>query len=197
VFVKICGMTTPEAVAAAADAGADAVGFVFARSPREVTPERALELCAALPDGMLRVAVMHHPDRDTVDSVLATFAPDWLQTDAEDLDGIELPDSCQPLPVFRNGAVPRPGAIGPRILFEGAQSGTGETADWEEARRLALATELILAGGLDPDNVEAAIRYVAPWGVDVSSGVEKRRGVKDPAKIRRFVGCIRAMEITQ
>ena len=73
-------------------------------------------------------------------------------------------------------------------------SGSGQTADWDEARRLAPRTALILAGGLTPDNVAEAIGLVAPWGVDVSSGVERRRGEKDPAKIKEFVARVRALE---
>jgi phosphoribosylanthranilate isomerase len=82
----------------------------------------------------------------------------------------------------------------PRVLFEGAISGSGRTADWDAARELARRTELILAGGLNEHNVAAAIRYVRPWGVDVSSGVERRRGEKDPALIKAFVARVRAQE---
>ena len=100
---------------------------------------------------------------------------------------------CRALPVFRNGDAPaaeRP----PRLLFEGAVSGSGRTADWDEARALAEASEVILAGGLDAQNVAAAIRAVRPWGVDVSSGVERRRGEKDAGKIKEFVARARALE---
>lgn len=193
-FVKICGMTSPEAVAAAAEAGADAVGFVFADSPREVTPDRALELCASLPPGILRVAVMRHPSVERFERVVTAFAPDWIQTDAEDLEALNVPDGCAVLPVYRNGRLPGTGTRPARLLFEGADSGTGDTADWREARGLARATELVLAGGLNPDNVAVAIEYVAPWGVDVSSGVEASRGRKDPRKIADFVARVRALE---
>jgi len=201
-FVKICGITSAEALNAAVAAGADAVGFVFAQSPRRIDPERAAELCASLPKGMRRIGVMRHPDTVTVSEVLRTFAPDWLQTDAEDFATIELPPGCLPLPVYRNGRLPAAfaaadgaaDAIPARLLFEGAASGTGATADWDEARALAGRTELVLAGGLNPDNVAAAIRHVRPWGVDVSSGVEKHRGVKDPALIETFVARVRALE---
>lgn len=205
-FVKICGITSDEALAAAVEAGADAVGFVFADSARRVTPARAAALCATLPQGISRIAVMRHPDAATVADVLATFAPDWLQTEAEDFAAIALPDSCEALPVYRNGRLPAgfltgaPAAVGEagpipaRLLFEGAVSGTGEKADWNEARALASRTALVLAGGLDPDNVADAIRYVRPWGVDVSSGVERSRGIKDPQKIATFVARVRALE---
>lgn len=187
-FVKICGITTERAAEAAAEAGADAVGFVFAESVRRVTPERARALCAALPARVLRVAVLRHPTADEAARVLEEFEPDWVQTDAEDFVALRLPERCVGLPVYRDGAEPPGGARRPaRLLYEGRTSGRGERADWRAARRLAAETELILAGGLDPLNVEEAIRAVRPWGVDVSSGVERAPGDKDPGKIRDFV----------
>jgi phosphoribosylanthranilate isomerase len=80
------------------------------------------------------------------------------------------------------------------MLFEGKLSGSGETADWDEARQLAQHSQLILAGGLNPQNVAAAIAQVRPWGVDVSSGVEHSRGRKDPARIHEFIARVRALE---
>ena len=193
-FVKICGITSAEAVEAAVEAGADAVGFVFAPSPREVTPERAAELCASVPARVRRVAVMRHPAAALVRSVLDVFAPDWLQTDEADFASISLPPGCAALPVWRSGRGRAADAAPPRFLFEGAVGGQGVRADWGEARELARGRELILAGGLDPDNVADAIRAVRPWGVDVSSGVEQPRGKKDPVRIREFVARARAME---
>ena len=87
-FVKICGITTRAAMDAAAEAGADAVGFVFAPSPREIEPERAAALCADLPRSMVRIAVMRHPTRALWRRVADAFAPDWLQTDAEDFEAL-------------------------------------------------------------------------------------------------------------
>jgi len=194
VFVKICGLSTPAAVAAAVAAGADAIGFVFADSPRQVTPEQAKALCAGVPPRVKRVAVLRHPKESLWRSVLDVFAPDWLQTDAADFGGIELTRSCEPLPVYRNGEADAALAAGPaRLLFESAQSGTGTRADWNEARELARAVPLILAGGLDAENVADAVRAVRPFGVDVSSGVERRRGEKDIAKIEEFVARVRAV----
>jgi len=192
-FVKICGITDSAALSAALRAGADGVGFVFAHSPRQIAPAAAAVLCKALPRSIVRIAVMHHPDRETVDQVLTRFSPDWMQSDAEDFADIELPGSCSPLPVHRNGRLPA-GDMPMRVLFEGAKGGSGETADWDEARVLSGKMELILAGGLTPDNVADAIRHVRPWGVDVSSGVERSRGQKDPAKIAAFVARVRAVE---
>jgi phosphoribosylanthranilate isomerase len=199
VFVKICGITTEDAAETAVAAGADALGFVFAESPRSVTPERARELCAGVPAGVKRVAVLRHPPAALVRRVLDVFAPDWLQTDAEDFAADELPEQlagrCESLPVYRNGrALSSP--VPPRLLFEGAVSGSGTTADWNQAAKVAPLTQLILAGGLDAANVGDAIRQVRPWGVDVSSGVERRRGEKDPQKIREFVARVRAEERT-
>jgi phosphoribosylanthranilate isomerase len=193
-FVKICGMNSPEAVAAAVRAGVDALGFVFAESPREVSPERARELCAHLPGHVVRVAVMRHPEPARWQQVLTVFAPDWLQTDAEDLPAIRLPQGCTALPVYRDANAPADTDLPDRLLFEGTHSGSGRLADWDEAHGLARVTEVILAGGLTADNVGDAVRFVQPWGVDVSSGVERARGEKDPAKIEEFVARVRAIQ---
>jgi phosphoribosylanthranilate isomerase len=194
VFVKICGMNSAEAIAAAVTAGADALGFVFAPSPRQVTPENAKALCSGLPPTVVRVAVLRHPPAELWRHVLKVFAPNWLQTDAADFAAIDLPGDCAALPVYRDGRAPSAAALPEQLLFEGAVSGSGRTADWDEASKLARDARLILAGGLNPDNVAAAIRHVRPWGVDVSSGVEQRRGEKDPAKIKAFVARVRALE---
>jgi phosphoribosylanthranilate isomerase len=98
------------------------------------------------------------------------------------------------VPVYRNGQIPPAGEPGARLLFEGPQSGSGQPADWGEARSLAGRFELILAGGLDAANLERAVRTVDPWGVDVSSGVERAKGRKDPEKIYDFVARVRALE---
>jgi phosphoribosylanthranilate isomerase len=196
VFVKICGLTDSDAVHAAVEAGADALGFVFAKSPRRVSPEQAAQLCRNLPDDLVRVAVMRHPSSAEWAAVQEGFAPDWLQTDAEDLEYLDLPEGCKPLPVYRNGQ-PIPPIGSERVLFEGTRSGSGELADWPEAAAFAGKTQLILAGGLDADNVGEAIHAVDPWGVDVSSGVEREPGKKDPTKIQLFLARARAAETRQ
>jgi phosphoribosylanthranilate isomerase len=196
-FVKICGLTEQLSLDAAVAAGADAVGFVFAESVREIDPAAARRLCRELPASVLRIAVMHHPSPERVSEVIDVFAPDWLQTDADDLVSLTLPPAVSALPVYREGdSLPRQDRPR-RLLFEGRVSGSGETADWEQARRFAAETELILAGGLNADNVGRAIAAVKPFGVDVSSGVESARGVKDPRKIREFVARVRSMEEEQ
>jgi phosphoribosylanthranilate isomerase len=189
-WIKICGLTTKEAVDAAVAAGADAVGFVFAPSKRNVSAQSAVELCVDVPDSIPRVAVMQHPDPGLVEEVWEVFQPDILQTDWTDLAALDLPNKLHVLPVVRAGT-PLPTPLPTRMLFEGAVSGTGTVADWAQAAELARKTQLVLAGGLNPLNVAAAITTVAPFGVDVSSGVESEPGVKDIEKIRAFVSAAR------
>jgi phosphoribosylanthranilate isomerase len=190
-FVKICGITTPDAIYAAAAAGADAVGFVFAPSTRRLTPAGAAKLAEALRPGVLKVAVTRHPDQALVDEIFATLAPDWLQTDAEDFAQLSLPSGAGRLPVLRANRE-RPAKLPPRLLFEGPASGTGRLADWDSAAELAAQVELILAGGLDASNVASAIARVRPFGVDVSTGVERQPGVKDARKIDAFIVAARS-----
>jgi len=192
-FVKICGMNSPDAVEAAVAAGVDALGFVFAESPRQVTPEQAKALCAGVPPHVIRIAVMRHPHKDQWERAIEIFEPNWLQTDAEDFRWIKLPKTCAALPVYRDSNAPADTDLPDRLLFEGTHSGTGRVADWDEAHGLARVAEVILAGGLTAANVVEAVNFVRPWGVDVSSGVERARGEKDPDKIREFVARVRAI----
>lgn len=190
-WIKICGMTTVEAVAAAVDCHVDAVGFVFAESRRQVTAEQARILAADVPAGIARIAVMLHPTQAELDAVLKIFQPDVVQTDHADLATLEVPAGVTVLPVLRQGArFPEPAPA--RVLFEGPVSGTGSTADWTRAAQLATRTELILAGGLNRDNVGVAIERVHPFGIDVSSGVESSPGIKSPELIRAFVSAARS-----
>jgi len=193
VFVKICGLRTPDAVEAAVAAGADALGFVFAPSPRRVSPDLARTLCRNVNGDIIRIAVMRHPSPAEWNEVRTVFAPDWLQTDSGDFDALEL-EHCEPLPVFRTGCDPEEDEWPRRLLFESTHSGSGETADWQAATLIAEKTQMILAGGLNGDNIAAAIGAVKPWGVDVSSGVEVTRGTKDPKRIRGFIARARAAE---
>ena len=190
-YLKICGMTTIEAVQAALDCDVDAIGFVFATSVREVTIARASLLAAPARRRVACVAVTRHPTREAVEAIVSEFRPDILQTDIEDLDALALPKTLSVLPVVR------PASLGAcllprRMLFEGPVSGSGLTTDWRQAADLATRAEVILAGGLHPGNVGAAIREVRPFGVDVSSGVEERPGIKSIQKIEQFVAAARA-----
>lgn len=185
-WIKICGLTTQAAIDIAVSEGVDAIGFVFAPSKRQVKAEQAAELARNVPSSVLRIAVMQHPDQTLVDEVCKVFKPNVLQTDQEDFLGLTVLHGFGKLPVVRAGKnIPMP--LPTRMLFEGPVSGTGQTADWTKAAELAKQTQLILAGGLNPSNVQAAIAQVQPFGVDVSSGVESAPGVKDVKKIVEFV----------
>jgi phosphoribosylanthranilate isomerase len=188
-WIKICGLTQASAVSAALAAGVDALGFVFARSVRQLTPTAARTLAGPARARARCVAVTLHPTQAEVDEILREFRPDVLQGDAGDLAALRLPDLLERLPVVRGAPLPVP--LPPRLLFEGPRSGLGLSADWDAARGLAGRAELVLAGGLNPDNVAAAIRTVRPFGVDVSSGVEAQPGRKDIEQIDRFVTCAR------
>lgn len=191
IWVKICGLTTREAVEAAVAAGADALGFVFAPSKRQVTSAQATQLVHGVPRRVPRVAVMLHPTQSQLDEVWSTFRPDVLQTDVEDLQTLRVPMGLTVMPVVRNAVRLKPDTQA-RILFEGPVSGVGSTSDWHSAAQLARTTQLVLAGGLNAINIADAIATVRPFGVDVSSGVEASPGIKDPARIHEFVQRARA-----
>lgn len=198
-FVKICGLRTREHVDAAIAAGADAVGFVFADSVRRIDPVAAAEITDSVPDDVRKVAVMLHPSNDEWQDVLAGFQPDVLQTDADDFATLDVPASIERWPVYRErNKVADPIILDLKgsatFLYEGAKSGQGETVDWSRAANVAAQGNMILAGGLAPDNVAAAIRAVRPWGVDVSSGVESAPGQKDSRRIQEFISAARAAE---
>ena len=188
-FIKICGITDQEAARAAVSSGADAVGFVFANSSRQVTPRQAVSISGELPASVLRVAVFRRPDPAEIEAVLEEFTPDLVQADHNTLEGF---DAVATLPVFREDGEEAP-AGGP-FLYEGPVSGSGLLVDLSRASSLARLGDMVLAGGLRPDNVGRAIASVRPFGVDVSSGVESSPGVKDPALIRAFVAAARAAQ---
>ncbi|MDH3547526.1 MAG: phosphoribosylanthranilate isomerase [Gammaproteobacteria bacterium] len=194
IFIKICGLQDASDVAAAAAAGVNAVGFVFAESVRKVTPEEARAATRDIPAGIKRVAVLHHPSNDECKAVLDIFAPDVVQTDAGDYAALEIPENVERWPVIREGMAPVEAELPAVFLYEGTQSGSGETVDWSRAARIAGRGNMILAGGLAEDNVAEALRIVRPYGVDVSSGVESLPGCKDHEKMRRFVSAVRAAE---
>ena len=193
-WIKICGLTTPDAVAAALDAGADAIGFVFARSVRQVSSDVARRLAAPARGRVRCVAVTRHPTQQDIDDIVSIFKPDVLQTDSADLPSLRLPAQLELLPVLR-GVGDESDTLPPRLLFEGITSGAGVPCDWTAARRVARRAELVLAGGLNPANVAAAIEAVQPFGVDVSTGVEVRPGVKSPVEIANFVRAARESRV--
>lgn len=192
--VKICGITHPDAAAACLQAGADAIGLVFAPSPRQVSLAMAARIASEVGGSLELVAVFTRPTQAEVEEVLASVPVTMVQADFPSLAG---PQPCNKLPVYREG----PGVEadieavnGGRFVYEGPISGAGERVDWGLAREIAALGRMTLAGGLTPDNVAEAIRSVRPYGVDVSSGVESEPGRKDPRLIKAFVAAVRQEE---
>jgi phosphoribosylanthranilate isomerase len=207
--VKICGITDRAGLEAALDAGADAVGFVLAPSPRQLGVAEAAALCAATPPFVSRVLVFREPPAELVRVALETLRPDHVQLEAEDLDRMPAEARDRVLPVFHDdgrlverlddwlaGARERTSALGPEppaIHLEGpGRGGRGVPVDRRRAAGAARRTRIVLAGGLRPETVGDAVREVRPYAVDVSSGVESAPGKKDPARVRAFVSAARA-----
>jgi phosphoribosylanthranilate isomerase len=201
-WIKICGMTRAADLAAAAEAGVDAVGFVFAESPRRVVAEHVRRLVLDLPPHILRVGVF-------VDATPAEIA---RVVDAAELDRVQLHGFEDPMvrehvgtrvvKAFRvrDASVLEEITTWTAEFFlldawsERTAGGSGVAFDWSIARDAARLGRMILAGGLTPANVARAVHEARPFGVDVSSGVEISPGIKDPAKIRAFVEAVRAAD---
>ena len=199
--IKICGMTSVEDALMAVDAGADAIGLIFwSGSTRAVGVEHAQAITRALPPLISTVGVFVNETPDRVRTV----------ADAVGLSGVQLhgdevvADWARfPRPVLKAMALDRyatsPWQTARAAILVDAHDpvtigGTGRTIDWEAARDIAATRPLVLAGGLTPDNVADAVALVAPWGVDVASGVEQAPGVKDAARVRAFVQAVRAAD---
>lgn len=191
-LIKICGLSEERHVTAAINAGAGAVGFVFAESMRRISAQQAAAICGGVPQHIKRVAVMLHPTIEEWQDVLRDFDPDVLQTDAEDFAALDIPTTVACWPVYREGRSP-PNNDGVYV-YEGIKSGQGESVDWSDAALLAARGEMILAGGLAAHNVRRAVGTVRPYGVDVSSGVESEPGRKDSGLIKEFVVAALAAE---
>ena len=193
-LIKICGLSNQESVDVAVQSGADLLGFVFVKaSPRCISPEQARQLSEFIPEQVKTTAVMLHPSDTEVQEVFDMFQPDYLQTDAKDFESMNLPEGCRPLKVYRDLPGFNPSNINPNVLslFEGKNSGVGVLVNTARATEVAHHAPIILAGGLNPTNVESMLQAVQPQGVDVSSGVESKLGVKDIQKIRDFINIVR------
>ena len=190
-WIKICGITTPEGVSAAESAGADAIGFVFAESPRRVTPERAWRLAAPVRGRLACCAVLRRATQAQVDEVLQVLRPDMLQLDAAELDALQLPRTLEVLPVASTRE-PVTDELPRRLLLERPPADDGAGWDVAGIRCLSRRTRLVIAGGLNPGNVTEVVRAVDPYGVDVSRGVEIAPGIKGRELIRRFVKAARS-----
>ena len=202
--IKICGITTADDARAAVDHGADAIGLVFyARSPRSVTVQQAQQIVAAVPPFITVVARFVDEPADDISRILSSVPVDLVQ-----FHGDETPAFCQQFgrPWIKALRV-RPGVelealckdyqAGRGILLDswqdGVPGGTGKSFDWDLAAR-TLPLPVVLAGGLNEDNVGEAMARLRPAAVDVSGGVERAPGVKDSGKIERFVAAVRAAD---
>lgn len=220
-WIKICGTTNVEDALASVEAGADALGFVFAPSPRRISPREAARVTAALPSSMERIGVFVN---QTVELVLDTVEKAGLT--GVQLHGDEDLSFAQRLrreakpnlrllkavslrevvdakgKTFAVAAAEGAAAVFSSLLLDsgaqGKRGGTGLPFDWQEAapmtRLLAKKFPLVIAGGLNPENVGKALQIFHPWGVDVVSGVEQALGKKDPAKLRAFIAAVRGAE---
>lgn len=204
--VKICGLTRPEDVVAAANAGADAVGFVFYEpSPRSVSIETAAELIRSLPPFVTATGLFVNPGKDYVEEVLAKVPLDLLQ-----FHGDETPEFCQSFParwikavrIRSQGDIEQ--AFQDYIRASGllvdawvadTYGGTGQSFNWDLIPSVR-PLPLILAGGLASDNVASAVEQVRPWGVDVSGGVESGKGIKHTEKMTDFINEVRRVDET-
>lgn len=185
--VKICGLSTKEAVGTAASAGADYIGFVFAPSKRQVTLEQAAELTKFIPSHIQKVGVFVSPSRADLLEAIEKVGLDLVQVHGQVVDKLfeNLPcGSIQAVQVDEGGHVPNSQAD--YLLFDAPVAGSGQTFDWGRLDTTELAQPFFIAGGLNEDNVARAIQYFSPFAVDVSSGVETD-GQKDHEKIRRFI----------
>jgi phosphoribosylanthranilate isomerase len=210
--VKICGLSTPETLDVALQAGADMVGFVFfPASPRHISLETARELGRQAKDRAVKVALTVDADNATLANIVETLRPDILQLHGgESVARLRDIKQAFGLPVMKAIPVERPedlatlagyAAVADRILFDarapkGATrpGGLGAVFDWHLLEKLDLKLPFMVSGGLNADNVADAVRITRAGGVDVSSSVERAPGVKDPELIRAFIRAARATE---
>lgn len=199
--IKICGVRDEETAWAAADAGADAIGLVFVRSsPRSIDPEAAAQLMLSLPPFLSTVALFMNPSLDHFCDVEETCPTTYVQFHGNEdealvrqcgpglIKAVRFDKDTLAADLARWDGVEEVDAI----LVDGGAGGEGVAFEWARLAELVdnLSKPIILAGGLTPDNVAEAIRVVRPFAVDVSSGVEKERGVKDPALIEAFCDAV-------
>jgi phosphoribosylanthranilate isomerase len=203
--VKVCGITRVEDGLAAARLGVDAIGFVFySPSPRYVVPVRAREIAAAMPPFVSTVGLFVNAEVAAVAAVLQTIRLDYLQFHGEEsaefcaqfgvpfLKAIRVKPSVDLLQYAAEFNTAK--AILLDAFVEGTHGGTGQRFDWQLIPK-NLPLPVILSGGLTPDNVAAAVGAVKPWAVDVSSGVEAAKGVKDAIKIEQFMRGVRNADV--
>ncbi|HZF59812.1 MAG TPA: phosphoribosylanthranilate isomerase [Rubrobacter sp.] len=198
VYAKVCGITTPREGTFAAESGADAIGLVFAESLRRISVEEAREITAALPEGILKVGVFVNAEPAEVLRIAREVGLDYAQLHGdespEDVDavregGLKVMKALRVRGAESLGAIDDYGAD----LFlldawsEKARGGTGERFDWGLAKSLKGRGNIVVSGGLGPENVREAVRLLEPYGVDASSSLEDAPGKKNDERVRRFV----------
>src|ERR1700738_2130935 len=197
-FVKVCGTTSEEDALLAVAMDADAIGFIFAPSPRQISPTIARDIAKRLPPEVMTVGVFRNEAPRRVVDIMQFAGLECAQ-----LHGHERPEQARwirkRLPrVFQAFAAGDPTVSRAReygvdaVLLDNPAPGSGQVFDWALASEVPTGIKLMIAGGLTPDNVSGAVTAVQPWGVDVVSGVEKEPGVKDPVKLWAFVAAARA-----
>jgi phosphoribosylanthranilate isomerase len=198
VFTKVCGITNPGDARVAVDAGADAIGLIFAESPRKVSLEEARKVSIALPENILKVGVFVDAEPGEVLQIAREVGLDLAQ-----LHGDETPETVAAirnagLPVMKALRVRNTEALGALERYEAdlfmldawsarARGGTGETFDWGLAKSVKGRGNIVVSGGLTPENVREAVEFFEPYGVDASSSLEERPGKKSGERVRRFV----------
>jgi len=203
--IKICGVRDVDTALIAAECGADAVGLVFVKlSPRAVTPEAAWEIVSHLPPFVTSVGLFVNAKPETIEEVREACPFDQTQLHGEESEPVVR--ACGPRvikavrfdPATITGEFHRWNQFREvdALLIDGGAGGEGRTLDWEALAEAASGCQLpiILAGGLTPENVADAVRIVRPWAVDVSSGVERERGVKDHARIAAFCEAVHSAD---
>ena len=198
VKVKVCGITRVEDALVACESGADAIGLIFAESPRQVAVERATEISAALPDGLLKVGVFVNAAQDEVLRVAAEVGLDYAQLHGDEGPEVVAAIKSGGLAVMKAvrvrdaGSLERLQGYGADLYLLDAYSarergGTGKTFDWGLAKALRGYGNIVVSGGLTPENVHEAVRFFDPYGVDASSSLEDSPGKKNSERVRRFV----------
>ena len=199
-FVKICGITNESDALLSVALGADAVGFVFAPSPRQVAAGAVAQIAARLPGEVLTIGVFRDSLPERVVEVAVAAGVKGVQ-----LHGRETPEQVALIRPHVHFLIKAFEAGSPLLdraseyeadamLIDSPNPGSGQLFDWRLLEGIGPTNRLILAGGLDPENVAGAIARVRPWGVDVNSGVEASLGHKDPRKLRAFIAAVREIE---
>ena len=205
--IKICGMTNIEDACFVAESGVDALGFIFyPKSPRYVQPEKARDIIRKLPPEVAKIGVFVNHDTQGIKEIMEYCGLDFIQ-----LHGNESPEYCRHFPesVIIKAMSPRTEedlnimeeyrarAILVDTYAPGKHGGTGKVSNWELAVKIRKMRPLILSGGLNPDNIEDAMKKVSPHAVDINSGVEKMPGKKDHGLIKRIINLVRQGDTAQ